>query len=95
MDKSEALKVVLDFVERWNKQDKEKDVAEAARVLQSHPLVIRQDTKKIQKMWKRVPDIKDIAIYKTHPMYATGWNDCVDEMNKADKQRLEVLENEG
>ena len=29
----EALKKVLDFVERWNKQDKESDVAEAARYL--------------------------------------------------------------
>ena len=29
----EALKIVLDFVERWNKQDSEKRVAEAARVL--------------------------------------------------------------
>lgn len=27
------LKIVLDFVERWNKQDKEKDVAIAAREL--------------------------------------------------------------
>ena len=28
------LKIVLDFVERWNKQDKEVDVAEAARFLE-------------------------------------------------------------
>jgi hypothetical protein len=29
----EALRVVLDFVERHNKQDKEKEVAEAAVIL--------------------------------------------------------------
>ncbi len=28
-----SLKTVLDFVERWNKHDKEKDVAEAAQFL--------------------------------------------------------------
>ena len=28
------LKIVLDFVERWNKQDKEKEVAEAAAKLE-------------------------------------------------------------
>ena len=33
MTKEQALKIVLDFVERWNKQDKEAEVAEAARVL--------------------------------------------------------------
>jgi len=33
MTKEEALKIVLDFVERWNKQDKETEVAEAAQVL--------------------------------------------------------------
>jgi len=32
--KNEALKKVLDFVERWNKQDKEPEVAEAARLLE-------------------------------------------------------------
>jgi len=31
---AKALTIVLDFVERWNKQDKEKDVAEAAQTLQ-------------------------------------------------------------
>ena len=30
----QALKIVLDFVERWNKQDKEADVAQAARELE-------------------------------------------------------------
>ena len=30
----EALKIVLEFVERWNKQDAEPKVAEAARQLQ-------------------------------------------------------------
>lgn len=34
MDKKKALEVVLDFVERWNKQDKEKEVAEAVAFLQ-------------------------------------------------------------
>ena len=29
-----ALAIVLDFVERWNKQDKEKEVAEAAQTIQ-------------------------------------------------------------
>ena len=29
-----ALAIVLDFVERWNKQDKDKEVAEAAQTLQ-------------------------------------------------------------
>jgi len=31
----EPLTIVLDFVERWNKQDSEKEVAEAADLLQS------------------------------------------------------------
>lgn len=30
-----ALKTVLDFVERWNKQDKELEVAQAARELEN------------------------------------------------------------
>ena len=34
MNKDEALKVVLDFVERYNKCDKEVEVAEAARMLE-------------------------------------------------------------
>ena len=33
-EKDKALAIVLDFVERWNKQDKDKEVAEAAQVLQ-------------------------------------------------------------
>lgn len=28
-----AVRTILDFVERWNKQDKEQNVAEAARLL--------------------------------------------------------------
>ena len=31
---AKPLTIVLDFVERWNKQDKDKEVAEAAQVLQ-------------------------------------------------------------
>jgi hypothetical protein len=31
-----ALEIILDFVERWNKQDREKDVAEASQVLESY-----------------------------------------------------------
>ena len=31
---AKPLTVVLDFVERWNKQDKDKEVAEAAQTLQ-------------------------------------------------------------
>ena len=37
IDKKEFVKafaVVLDFVERWNKQDKDKEVAEAAQTIQ-------------------------------------------------------------
>ncbi len=34
MTKEEALKVVLDFVERYNKCDKEVKVAEAVRILE-------------------------------------------------------------
>jgi len=30
----DALAIVLDFVERWNKQDKEADVAQAANLLE-------------------------------------------------------------
>jgi len=30
---SESIEIILDFVERWNKQDKEKEVAEAAEKL--------------------------------------------------------------
>ncbi len=30
----DSLKIVLDFIERWNKQDKEVKVAEAAQVLE-------------------------------------------------------------
>ena len=33
-EKDKALVIVLDFVERWNKQDKDKEVAEAAQTLQ-------------------------------------------------------------
>ena len=33
-EKDKALAIVLDFVERWNKQDKDKEAAEAAQVLQ-------------------------------------------------------------
>lgn len=29
----EALRTVLDFVERWNKQDKDEETAEAAQIL--------------------------------------------------------------
>jgi hypothetical protein len=32
-DVRKRLPIILDFVERWNKQDKEEDVAEAARFL--------------------------------------------------------------
>ena len=35
MNKKEALKIVLDFVERWNKQDEDQEVAEAASLLES------------------------------------------------------------
>lgn len=35
-NKLEALKLVLDFVERWNKQDKEVEVAEAVGVLEEY-----------------------------------------------------------
>lgn len=34
MTSVEALKIVLDFVERWNKQDKETEVAKAQGVLE-------------------------------------------------------------
>jgi len=34
ISKQQALKVVLDYVERWNKHDREPDVAEAARILE-------------------------------------------------------------
>lgn len=36
MNKQKALEIVLDFVERYNKQDKEKDVAEAQEVLEDN-----------------------------------------------------------
>lgn len=32
----EALKVVLEFIERWNKKDEEKEVAEAAGILEEY-----------------------------------------------------------
>ena len=35
MNKKDALKIVLDFVERWNKQDEDQEVAEAASLLES------------------------------------------------------------
>jgi len=35
MEKEKALKIVLDFVERYNKQDKELEVAEAMEFLKS------------------------------------------------------------
>lgn len=35
MTRIEALKTVLEFVERYNKQDAEKEVAEAAGVLEA------------------------------------------------------------
>lgn len=34
MNYSEALEKVLDFVERYNKKDEEKDIAEAALILE-------------------------------------------------------------
>jgi hypothetical protein len=33
-DQCRALKIILDFVERWNKQDKERMVAYAQEILQ-------------------------------------------------------------
>jgi hypothetical protein len=35
-DVRERIPIILDFVERWNKQDKEADVAEAARFLSEY-----------------------------------------------------------
>jgi hypothetical protein len=32
--KDEAMDIVLDYVERWNKQDEDKKVAEACRIIQ-------------------------------------------------------------
>jgi len=47
MTDKQALKIILDFVERWNKQDTEKDVAEAAVVLGQYLLdnLFHKDTK--------------------------------------------------
>lgn len=39
------LKVVLDFVERWNKQDKERDVAKSALWLSERLIATPQDNK--------------------------------------------------
>ena len=35
-EEKEALKIVLDYVERWNKKDEEKDVANAAALLEGY-----------------------------------------------------------
>jgi len=35
-EEREALKIVLEFVERWNKEDNNIDVAEAAVILQNY-----------------------------------------------------------
>ncbi len=35
-DECDALKRILDFVERWNKKDEEKDIAEAAVFMQDY-----------------------------------------------------------
>lgn len=34
-EQKKQLKIVLEFVERWNKQDKEVEVAEASRKLET------------------------------------------------------------
>lgn len=32
----QALRTILDFVERWNKQDAEKEVAEAVEIVETY-----------------------------------------------------------
>ena len=66
----ENLKIVLDFVERWNKQDAEEDVAQACVELEEDILIMKNYTPNTEVQKEREGLIEELDRYGS-----SGWKD--------------------